>query len=140
MSQFRRYKPFPKLADLDPGIEPGWDFDVLVLQAEPEDRVGSIILADTTKDDEKHAATEWMIVAMSPTAFRSQDWDNAVAEGVTDLRRPFKAGDVVLTKRYPPGAEITGHDGRVYKLIKDKEILAKRQEGKEVRLKQDKAA
>lgn len=132
MSQFRRYKPFPALADLDPGIEPGWDFDVLVLQAEPEDKVGSIILADTTKDDEKYAATEWLVVGMSPTAFRSVDWDNAVREKVTDKERPFDPGDVVLTKRYPPGADITGHDGRTYRLIKDKEILAKRIPGKSV--------
>lgn len=67
MTTLRRYKEFPKLEDLDPGIEPGWDFDVLVLQAEPETTTkGGIILADATRDNEQGAATDWMIVGISP--------------------------------------------------------------------------
>jgi len=129
MTTLRRYKPFPNVEDLDPGIEPGWDFDVLCLPAEPEDRVGNIFLADETKDDERAAVTEWMIVGISPTAFTSQEW------AATDLPCPFKPGDVVITKRYPPGTEVTGHDGRTYRLLKDKEILAKRIPGKSASVK-----
>ena len=134
MTTIRRYKPFPALSELDPGIEPGWDFDVLVLQAEPEDRVGNIYLADSTKGDEKAAATDWLIVGISPTAFMSRDWEN------TGLPRPFNEGDVIMTKRYPPGTDVTGHDGREYRLIKDKEILAKRIPGKNAAVKAAKAA
>ncbi len=135
MTTLRRYKEFPKLEDLDPGIEPGWDFDVLVLQAEPETTTkGGIILADTTRDNEQGAATDWLIVGLSPTAFMSQDWER------TGLPCPFAPGDVILSRRYPGGADITGNDGRIYKLIKDKDVLAKRIPGKLASVAQSKAA
>ena len=83
MSQFDRFKPFPKLEELDPGIESGWDFDFLALRAEPETTSkGGIILSDLTKDQEAAASTRWMIVDISPTAFMSQDWERALAEGL----------------------------------------------------------
>ena len=140
MSQFQRYKPFPALEDLDPGIEAGWDFDFLALRAEPDDKVGSIIISDLTKDQEAAASTRWMIVDISPTAFMSQDWERALAEGRTTKRRPFDPGDVVLTKRYPPGQDFVGNDGRTYRLLKDKEVLAKLKAGANVQVVAEKRA
>lgn len=125
MSQFNRFKPFPPLSELDPGIEAGWDYDFLALRAEPDDKIGSIIISDTTKDQEAAASTRWLIVDISPTAFTSQDWERARVEGRTDKARPFEPGDVVLTKRYPPGQDFVGNDGRTYRLLKDKEALAR---------------
>ena len=119
MSTIQKYKPLPPVSDLDPGFEPGWRFDVTILQAEPEDRVGSIIIAESTKEDEKHASVRALIVAISPTAFRNQDWD------ATGLPLPYKAGDVVITKRYPASVDVVGRDGRKYKIVKDEEILGK---------------
>lgn len=134
MSQFHSYKPFPSLDELDPGIEAGWDFDVLCLKAEPNDRVGSIIIADLTKDQEAAASTRWLIVDISPTAFTSQDWER------TGRDRPFNPGDVALTRRYPPGQDIVGADGRTYRLLKDKDILAKLKPGKNVEIKAESKA
>lgn len=135
MSQFNSYKPFPSLDNLDPGIEAGWDFDVLCLKAEPNDKVGSIIIADTTKDIEAAASTRWLIVDISPTAFMSQDWERALAEGLTTKRRPFEPGDVALSRRYPPGQDFVGNDGRIYRLLKDKDLLARLIPGKNVEVK-----
>lgn len=126
MSQYHSYKPFPPLTDLDPGIEAGWDFDVLCLKAEPTDKIGSIIVADPTKDQEAAASTRWLIVDISPTAFISQDWER------TGLPRPFNPGDIALTRRYPPGQDFVGNDGKTYRLLKDKDILAKLLPGKNV--------
>ena len=132
MSQFNSYKPFPALGDLDPGIEAGWDFDVLCLKAEPTDKIGNIIIADPTKDQEAAASTRWLIVDISPTAFTSADWERAIAEGRTEKKRPFEPGDIALTRRYPPGQEFVGNDGRTYRLLKDKDILARLIPGKNV--------
>jgi hypothetical protein len=120
MTTLRRYKPLPALADLDPGIEPGWQYDVLILPAEPMDRVGKILLAGTTVADEKGAAVEALLVAISPTAFKSADW---VANSDAP---PYQVGDHILNKRYPAACEFTGADGRTYVMVKDTEIIGKR--------------
>jgi len=140
MSQFNSYKPFPSLAELNPGIEAGWNFDVLCLKAEPTDKIGSILIADPTKDQEAAASTRWLIVDISPTAFMSQDWERALAQGRTDKARPFEPGDVALSKRYPPGQDILGADGRTYRLLKDSDLLAKLKEGANAEVLADKRA
>ena len=57
MTTIRQYKELPALADLNPGIEPGWKYGILLLQAEPVEKTkGGIILTDETKADEKGAA------------------------------------------------------------------------------------
>lgn len=120
MTTLRQYKPLPDLSELNPCIDPGWRFDVLILQAEPVDRVGSIILANETKEDEKAASVEALLVAVSPTAFKQADWVS------TGLPCPYQAGDHVFTKRYPAGAKVTGADGREYMIVADEEIRGKR--------------
>lgn len=134
MSQFQKYKPFPAIEELDPGIEAGWDFDLLCLRAEPEDRVGNIIITADTKEQEAAASTRWLIVDISATAFMSQDWER------TGLPRPFNPGDIALTKRYPPGQDFVGNDGRQYRMLKDKDILAKLMPGKNVSVIESKRA
>jgi co-chaperonin GroES (HSP10) len=120
MTTLQRYKPLPELAECNFGYEPGWDFDVIILQAEPDDKIGSIIITSGTKDDEKGASVVARVIAVSPTAFKSQDWD------ATGLPPPVKPGDVVYTRRYPAGVYIVGADGRTYMAVKDKEIGGKR--------------
>lgn len=120
MTTLQNYKPLPDLDQLQPGYEPGWKYGVLLLMAEPEDRVGSIILAEATKNDEKYASTLARVVAVSPTAFRHGDW-----EAVSD-EPPCAPGDIVLTKRYPAGLEVVGADGRRYLMTKDEEIVGRR--------------
>lgn len=132
MSQFHAYKPFPSLEELDPGIEVGWSFDVIALRAEPADRVGSILIADPTKDQEASASTRWLIVEISPTAFMTQDWER------TGLPRPFNPGDVGLTRRYPAGQEFVGNDGRTYKILKDQDFIGKLKANANVEVKAEK--
>lgn len=124
MTTIRQYKELPALTDLNPGIEPGWKYGILLLQAEPVEKTrGGIILTDDTKADEKGAAVEALLVAISPTAFRHSDW-----EAVSD-EPPYKVGDVVMTKRYPAGGRVIGADGREYLLTKDEEIDGRRMHG-----------
>lgn len=120
MTTLQKYKPIPELNELNFGYEPGWDYDVIILQAEPDDKIGSIILANETKLDEAGASVLARIVDFSPTAFRSADWD---ALGTSP---GYQRGDLVYTKRYPAGAYIVGADGRTYMAVKDKEIGGRR--------------
>lgn len=121
ITTLQRYKPLPALEELDPGYEPGWLYDVLILQAEPDDKIGSIIMAEETKADEAGASIVALVVAVSRTAFRNQDW-----ESVAGGDRPYSPGDVCLTKRYPAGCYVQGRDGRRYMMVKDVEIIGKR--------------
>lgn len=116
----QRYKPIPELTELNPGYEAGWKFQVLILQAEPDDKMGSIILSQTTLDDEKGASVVARIVDISPTAFRHSDW-----EAVMGDKRPYERGDLILTKRYPPGCKVQGADGRTYLMVTDDEIIGR---------------
>jgi hypothetical protein len=120
VTTLQRYKPIPPLSELNFGYEPGWDFDVIILQAVPDDKIGSIILHDSTKADETGASVLARIVAMSPVAFRSADWD------AIDQKPQYQPGDLVYTKRYPAGSYIVGADGRTYMAVKDKEIGGRR--------------
>ncbi len=121
MTTIQRYKPIPELKDCNFGYEPGWDFDVIILQAEPEDKTaGGIIFAESTKADEAGASVLARIIDFSPTAFRSADWE---ALGKSP---GYKKGDLVYTKRYPAGAYIVGADGRTYMAVKDKDIGGRR--------------
>lgn len=119
MSTLQKYKPIPPLEKLNPGYIPGWKYDVLILQAEPVDKIGSIFTAESTKEDEKAASTVARIVALSPLAFKHADWP-------LDLDAPYEAGDIVLCKRYPAGLKVKGLDDRDYMVVKDEEIVGKR--------------
>lgn len=121
MTTLRQYKALPRIEDLNPGIEPGWRFGVVLLQAEAEEKTrGGIILADETRGDERAAAVEALLVAVSPTAFKHSDWE------ATGLPRPYNPGDHVFTQRYPAGVRVIGDDGREYLLCKDEVIDGKR--------------
>jgi co-chaperonin GroES (HSP10) len=124
MNTLQRYKPIPPLEKLNPGYDAGWKYDVLILQAVPEDTTaGGIIISESTKGDELGASVVARIVAMSPTAFRHDDW-LSVSGGVL----PYKVGDIILTKRYPAGCRVVGADGRNYLMVKDEEIIGLRSE------------
>lgn len=117
MTTLQRYKPIPQLTELTPGYTAGWKYDVLIIQAEPEEKIGSIFMAEETKKDELGASVLARIVDMSPLAFSHADW-------VGDP--PYQRGDLVLTKRYPAGCQVVGADGRKYAMVKDEEIIGLR--------------
>jgi len=122
MTTLQRYKPIPPVKDLRPGYKAGWKFDVLVLPAEAQDKIGSITLAHSTRADEEGAAIIARIVDISPTAFKTQDWE------ATGLPCPYKVGDIVVTKRYPASTLLLGADDRWYKMLKDDEIIGLKEE------------
>lgn len=109
-----KYKPLPKFDEVDPGIEPH-EFNVLVLQREIEDVTasGRIILPQQNLEREQDAAVDGMIVAMSPAAF-----------GSADLPKP-ELGALVIHRRYA-GVLVEGDDGRKYRLMGDKDVIAVR--------------
>ena len=88
------------------------EYKVLVLPKQVETQTKSgIILTATTQEREQAATVEGTVVAMSPYAF--DEFANA-KPGV---------GDTVLIAKY--GGQIhTGRDGREYRLLNDKDILA----------------
>jgi co-chaperonin GroES (HSP10) len=91
------------------------EFNVLVLP-DPVEEVtkGGIILTDPTKESDKHAAVEGTLVAISPLAFTYEDWE--------DVHKP-KVGQKVIYARYA-GNLFDGNDGKEYRLLKDKDLLA----------------
>lgn len=104
----------PELSECNPGLLPT-EFNVLVLPAPVDEKIGSIILAEKTKTADEAAQTRGRLVAVSPLAFCYENWP----EG---SRRP-EVGDVVIFGKYA-GVLIEGTDKREYRAIKDKDVAA----------------
>lgn len=98
------------------GVEPT-EFQILVSMSEKAEKTaGGILLPEATKDKAQWGSDHARLVAVSPHAFTYvQTWP----EG---SRKP-QVGDVVFVGKFP-GDEITGRDGRTYRLCSDKEVLA----------------
>lgn len=97
------------------GIEPT-EFKVLIRPKPVEEKIGSIILPETTRESEKYAATEGSIVALSHLAFTyatAEEWDG---------RKP-RPGQKVLHAKYA-GIRVKGKDGQEYLLVNDKDVCA----------------
>ena len=86
----------------------------IVVKPDPVEEVskGGIILADTTKDRAKYAATKATLIAVGCNAFR--EWGEA--------RKP-QPGDRVLFAQYT-GARERGADGEDYVVMNDADLLA----------------
>jgi co-chaperonin GroES (HSP10) len=112
-----RFKPVPPLCDLAPGIA-ALEFNVVVFPRELEEKTsGGIIVSEVQKERDDEAATDGVLVSVSPMAFAFSEWPK-------DLPHP-EPGDVVIFKRYA-GALVFGADGRRYRVMTDKDIMAKR--------------
>ena len=100
------------------GIQP-IEFKVLIDPTPIEDKIGSIIIPESTKESEKYAQTKGRVVARSPHAFNyveQPEWDAVGA------KKPAP-GDVVLYAKYA-GIRVKGKDGKEYLLVNDKDICA----------------
>jgi chaperonin GroES len=95
------------------GIVP-LDLRILV-KPDPVEEVtkGGIILADTTKDRQKYAATAGTLISVGDNAF--QGWD-------ATSRKPC-SGDRICYAQYS-GAEQKGKDGERYVIMNDADLLA----------------
>jgi co-chaperonin GroES (HSP10) len=92
------------------------EYKVLIAPKPVEEKVGSIIIPDATKESEKYAQIEGQIIAVSHLAFTY-----ATAEEWGD-HKP-KPGDRVLYAKYA-GVRVKGKDGKEYVLVNDKDICA----------------
>jgi len=92
-------------------------FQVLILPDPVQEKTkGGIILTDETKEADQHAAIEGTLIAASPLAFTYEDAPNWSAQ------KP-KPGQKVIIARYG-GNLFKGNDGKEYRLLEDKNILA----------------
>jgi chaperonin GroES len=92
----------------------------IVVKPDPveEKTSGGILLADTTKEKRKYAATRATLIAMGANAFA--EWGEGNAP---------KVGDRVCFAQYS-GAEQEGKDGERYVIMNDADLLAVIEEAK----------
>jgi co-chaperonin GroES (HSP10) len=93
---------------------------VLIEQDKTPRRVGSILLADHSKDKLDGGIQRGRIVAMSPIAFDFAQWPD---RGASHFQRKPEVGDYIHFRRYSR-AECEGADGETYWMIQDKELQA----------------
>ena len=99
------------------GINPT-EYKVLVLPDKVEEKTaGGIYKPQVARDRDQHAATTGTLIAISPMAFKFDDWPPQSKD-----RLP-KEGDRVVYQKYI-GSEIEGKDKETYRLINDKDIQA----------------
>lgn len=104
----------PALKELSPPIVPV-EYNCVVAPAVlPETTSGGIIKPDITRDTDSGAMQIGRLAAISEIAFNYDTWP----EGG---RGPPKVGEIVWFARYA-GGELKGGDGRMYRIIKDKDI------------------
>lgn len=104
----------PAVSECNPGIQPT-EYNVILAPAVMPQRVGSILLADSTREQRADAVQVARIIAKSPIAFNYERWPDGTS--------PPEVGDIVWYARYA-GGEIEGLDGRTYRIVKDKDIGA----------------
>jgi len=93
------------------------EFRVLVKPKTLEERIGSIIIPEPTRERDQYAQTEGTLVAVSPLAFSYvEEWPSGY--------QPPKVGDQVMFAKYSGGTDITGKDGQTYRLINDRDVTA----------------
>lgn len=97
------------------GITPT-EFKCLIDPKPIEQKIGSIIIPETTRDAEKYAAIEGRIVAISHLAFSYATADEWAG------KKPAP-GQAVLHAKYA-GVRVKGKDGREYLLVNDKDVIA----------------
>src|SRR6185295_7461098 len=99
------------------GITPH-EFKVLVRPDKVEEKTkGGIIIPETERDREQHAATQGTLIAMSPLAWTFAEWPKGA--------KTPEIGDHVIFPRYV-GFMVKGDDDEDYWLLNDKDILAVR--------------
>ena len=107
----------PALADCKPGIRPV-EYNVIVApvpSTEVEGKIGSIFIPDESKETLDLAMQVGRIIAQSPLAYDYAKWPD-------DSLKP-KVGQIVWFARYG-GKEFEGADGKMYRILKDKDIGA----------------
>lgn len=112
-----------KIVAFERGVNPSGihpiEHKVLIDPTPIADKIGSILLPDMAKDQEKFAQIKGRVVAVSPHAFNyesKESWAEANAE------KP-KPGAIVIYAKYA-GVRVKGKDGREYLMVNDTDICA----------------
>ena len=103
----------PSLAECKPGIVPT-GFCALVAIAEQQEKIGNVFLPDAVKDKNQVVEQRGRLVAISPVAF------DFAAFGPDQV--PPVGAAVIIAKL--SGVAVDGADGRKYRLVQDRDILA----------------
>lgn len=104
----------PSLTECDPGLKAS-EFNVIVLPEVVEEKTaGGIILPSQAKDALDASGQRGRLVSVSPVAFDYASFP--------DDEKP-KPGDIVLIAKFA-GTKVKGLDGRDYRVIKDRDIMA----------------
>lgn len=94
------------------GIEP-CEHNLLVKQNKVEERTkGGLIIPEQQREREQWAETDCVVIAISPYAF--EDYEK-VAPNVSDR---------IIIRRHA-GERVEGKDGEEYRIIKDKDVIAR---------------
>jgi co-chaperonin GroES (HSP10) len=108
------YETLPKVSETNPGMKP-LEFNCLVLpRVVQRQRASGIFVPETSAQREDEGGDEGLLVSISPLAFNEDDFPNPDAIP--------KVGERVMFARYA-GKSFVGADGRVYRVMKDKEIV-----------------
>ena len=111
------YEALPKVSETDPGMKP-LQFNVLVLpRVIQRQRASGIFVPENAAQREEEGGDEGLLVAISPLAFNEEDFPNPAAIP--------EVGQHVMFARYA-GKSFVGADGRVYRVMKDNEIIGVR--------------
>lgn len=109
----------PQVADCRPGLRPT-EYNVIVVPAKVSTTIGSsgsLVAPDEYVETAEMAMQVGRIISMSPLAFNYDQWKEH-----EDLRP--KVGDVVWYARYAGALIEAAFDGKMYRMIKDKDIAA----------------
>ena len=108
------FEKLPKVSETNPGMKP-LEFNCLVLpRVVQRQRASGIYVPENAAQREDEGGDEGLLIAISPLAFNVQDFP--IPEAVPQI------GQHVMFARYA-GKSFVGADGRVYRVMKDKEIV-----------------
>ena len=108
----------PSLEECKPGLRPT-EYNVIVAPAKVSETMGSLgVIRRSDQDIEAEEMSRQVgrIILASPLAF---NYDNAWPEGT----KP-KVGDIVWFARYAGALIESAFDGKMYRMVKDKDIAA----------------
>lgn len=95
---------------------------VLIRQDDVDDKVGSILLADQTKEADEFACMTGKLTKMGELAFT---YGTPGTEAFFTLRDAPKVHDRVMYRKYSGGWVIEGKDGGKYRLMDWTDIVGK---------------
>ena len=112
------FETLPKVQETNPGMKP-LEFNCLVLpRVVQRTRASGLVVPEMAAAREDEGGDEGLLIAISPLAFNEADFPNPDAIP--------KVGEQVMFARYA-GKSFVGADGRVYRVMKDKEIVGIRE-------------